>query len=248
MRNGLTKLAAAVFVIAVLVGAFQLDGARAVFARTTRVVSTGLAGLKEFVIGMSAREAAPPSPVVPAEPVRMSSDAQGKHILAKVRVFSAIGGQKNLQGFLEAEGIEFAPAGNDPSTSYARLDPGKPQRFVEFAGDSDDLALTSLPSLTLIEGQEGVIGGISSGEAQAATALALVAAVSDDNESIELSLSFLRGQTGFEMPSLTTRIDEALLFRLVSTEEIGGDEDVENVIFVLVLVKVLPATQRIRSG
>jgi hypothetical protein len=247
MRNRITKLAAAVFVIAVFVGVYQLGGARAAFAHTTRVVRTTLADLREFASSLRERE--PDRHIYeanlpPTEPARPNPDIQHTIISARVQEFSAVGCQDGLLDFLESEGVELDPAGNYPDMSYARLDPDKAEHFIDFADADDDLKLMSKPKLMLEEGCEGIIG-IVDAEDRDAVALALAATVLDDDGLIELSFSFVRGQSGFEMPSLEIRADEAVLFRLVTTAEIednSNDEDAsgsENTVFVLIRIEVI---------
>jgi hypothetical protein len=247
MRNRITKLAAAVFVIAVCVGVYQLGGSRAAFARTTRVVRTTLADLREFASNL--REHKPEkyiyeSNLPPAEPAKPNPDIQYTIISARVQEFSLVGGYDDLLDFLETESIELDPAAGYPDVSYARLDPDKTEHFTDFARAGDDLKLRSGPKLILKEGHEGTVGSFGADD-QDTVAIALAATVLDDDGLIELSFSFLRGQSGFEMPSLEINADEAVLLRLVrtaETEDNSNDEDApdsENVIFVLIRIEVI---------
>jgi len=241
MKNGITKLTAAVFVIVVLVGVFQFDGARAVFAQTTRVVATGLAGLKSFILEMRTQEPQSPSAVPPADSNGTQVAFEGRTIKANVRTFSAEGEQRDLRNFLEAEGIEWTPAGDNPDTWYVRLDPGRAVRFIDLTQAAASLKLVSSPGLMVKEGQEGIIG-IAGAEDQDAVALALVATTPDDGDSMDLSLTFLHGQSGFEMPSLRINKDDALLFRLAETSP-GQDKSSDGVqgdILVLVNTSIFP--------
>ncbi len=142
-----------------------------------------------------------------------------------------------MLGFLKTEGIELNPAGDYPDMSYARLDPDKAEHFADFADAGDNLKPMSSARLTLREGHEGTVG--SSGGEDDAVALALAATVLDDDGLIELSFSFVRGQSGFEMPNLEIRADEAVLFRLVTTAETEDNSNSENMIFVLVRIEVI---------
>lgn len=247
MRSRITKLTAAVFVIAVFVGVYQLGGPRVAFAHTTRVVRTTLADLREFASNL--RERKPDkyiyeSNLPPSEPARPYPDTQCTIISARVQEFSAVGGQDDLLDFLDTEGIELDPAGNYPGMSYARLDSDKAEHFIDYAGAGDDLKPMSSLKLMLEEGHVGTIGSFG-GEGQDVVALALAATVMDEDGLIELSFSFLHGQSGFEMPSLEIETDEAVLLRLVGTAETGdnsNDEDApgsENVIFVLIRIEVI---------
>ena len=242
MKNNVTRLAAAVFVIAAVVGVAQFDSARAAFAGTARVVATGLAGLKEFIRDMRTREPQPPSAAVPAKPDEQQTAVQGNRIFASVQVFSVQPGQDGLRKFFETEGIELTPAGSSPNTSYARLGPEKTERLIELMGKAEGIERLSSPSLMILEGQEGVMGIAGAGEPDA-TALALVATIPDDGENIDLSFSFLQGQSGFEIPSLRINTDEAVLFRLVTA---GPTQDKQNAgqdsILVLVKAKVFSQT------
>jgi len=244
MKSKMRKFAAAVVVITVLIGVYQFGGGRAAFAQTTKVVRTSLAGLKEFILAMGTREPEPPSPILRADPGKQSPDAKCKSILVNVHVYSMEGEQGNLWDFFERECVELVPAGNNPNTWYAKLDPDKAERFTELAHAIDELELRSSPSLMLREGQEGIIG--SSGTED--LALALVANVLEDDECVELSFSFLYGQSGFEFPSIRIKMDKAVLVRLVTTtanKDMESDKDNhnrENSIFVLIRTKVLSPT------
>ena len=247
MRNRITKLTAAVFVVTMLVGVYQIGGPLAAFAHTTRVVRTTLADLREFASNLREREPdryIHESNLPPAEPPGPNPDIQCTIISASAQEFSAVGGQDDLLDFLETEGVELDPAGNYPDMTYARLDLDKAEHFTDFAGAGDDLKLMSSLKLMLEEGHEGTIGSFG-GEGQDVVALALAATVLDDDGLIELSFSFLHGQSGFEMPSLEIKADEAVLLRLVRTAETddnSNDEDApgsENVIFVLIRIEVI---------
>lgn len=241
MKNNLTKLAAAVFVIAVIVAVAQFDGARAAFAGTARVVATSLAGLKEFIRDLRTREPEPSSAVAPDQPDERQTAVQGNRIFAGVQVFSVQSGRQDLQKFFQTEGIELTPAQSNPNTSYVKLGPEKTGRFIEWIDKAEGVNRLSSPSLMVLEGQEGVMGIAAEGEPDA-TALALVATISDDGNSIDLSFSFLQGESGFEIPSLRIGTDEAVLFRLVTPDKQHNQDgsDRQDSILVLVKTKVFP--------
>ena len=244
MKNNVRKVAAAVLVLALLVGAYQLGGAR-VFAQTTRVVRTGLAGLREFVLDIRTRKPERPSPAPSAEASGQQTAVQGNRIFANVQVFSVQPGRQDLREFFETEGIELAPAADGPTTSYAKLGPEKTERFLELTGSAQGIERLSSPSLMVLEGQEGIIGIVGTGEPDS-LALALAATVLDDNEAIELSLSFLHGENGFEIPSLRINADEAVLFRLATAAPADAKQngqaepDGQKIILVLLRTKVFP--------
>ena len=250
MKNNKTKFAAAVLLIAVLVGMSQVGGARAAFAQTTRFVRTTLAGLRAFVSEMRSREPVgyiDESKLPPAKSVRPVPDVQGTIISSKIKELAVVGEQNVLQDFFKSENVEWIQSDNNANMWYARLDHIKTERFTDFASSCEDLQLKSSPRLMLLEGQKGTIGSLSAQD-EDAVALALVATVLEDDEGIELSFSFLRGHSGFEMPSLRIEIDEAVLFRLVKTtdtkesENDGSDTDIENVIYVLLQIEVRSPT------
>jgi hypothetical protein len=237
MKNNITKLAAATFVVALLVGVCQIDATRAAFARTTKVVSTGLVGLKAFILDMKAREPEPPSAVPPVDSNEQEAAFQGRSIIANVLTYSVKGEQRELRDFLEVEGIEWLPAGNDSNMWYAELDPDKTKSFISFTQTDTGIKLISSPGLMVKEGEEGIIG-IHGTEGQDAVALALVATVPDD-DSINLSFSFLHGQNGFEVPILRIRTGDSVLFRLstvkpaqdVQNEQNGPDSQADILVF-----------------
>lgn len=248
MKNNKIKLSAAVLMIAVLVGVYQMGGTRAAFAQTTRFVRTTLAGLRAFVSDMRSREPVgyiDESKLPPAKSVRQVPEVQGTIISAKIKEFAVIGEHKDLENFFEKENVDWIQSEKNANMWYARLDHIKTERFTNFASTCEDLQLKSSPRLMLLEGQEGAIGSLSAQD-EDAVALALAATVLEDDEGIELSLSFLRGHSGFEMPSLRIGTDEAVLFRLVKTadtnesENDGSASDTEKVILVLLQIEVLP--------
>lgn len=236
MKNNVTRLAAAVFVIALLAGVSQLDGARAAFAGTARVVATSLAGLREFIRDMRAREPQPPSNIAPDKSGERQTAAQGNRIFAGVQVFSVQPGQQDLQTYFQTEGIELIPAQSSSNTSYAKLGPEKTERFVELAGKAEGIKCLLSPSLMILEGQEGIMGIAGAGDPDA-TALALVATIPNDGNSIDLSISFLQGESGFEIPKLRVNTDEAVLFRLVAPDEKSSQDNPAGQGCTLVLVK-----------
>jgi hypothetical protein len=243
MKNNITKLAAAAFVVALLVGVCQIDSTRTAFAHTTKVVSTGLAGLKAFILDMKTREPELPSAVSPADSSKQEDTFVVRSIQANVRTISVEGEQQDLQYFFETEGIEMIPAGNNSNTWYTRIDPDQTERFINLAQTADGLRLISAPSLMVAEGHEGIIG-IDETEGQDAVALSLAAAIEEDSDSVDLSFCFLHGQDGFEIPSLRISTDDAVLFRLVTTESAQNEQDdqdrnnEQNDILVLVQVRV----------
>ncbi len=238
MKKNITKLAAAVVVLAMLVGAYQLGGAR-VFAQTTRVVRTGLAGLREFVLDIRTRKPERPSPAPSDEVSGQQTAVQSNRIFANAQVFSVQPGQQDLREFFETEGIEFAPAADSPTTSYAKLGPEMTERFIQMTGSVEDIKRLSSPSLMVLEGQEGMIGIVGTGKPDA-LALALAATVLDDGGAIELSLSFLHGEDGFEIPNLRVGTDEAVLFSLSAAAPAQDEPEGLRNILVLLRAKVFP--------
>ena len=244
MRNNVTKLAAAVVVLAVLVGAYQLGGGR-VFAQTTRAVKTGLAGLRDFISDIRTGRPEQPATAPSVEPSEPRPAAQGNRIYASVQVFSVPSRQQDLREFFEAEGIELAPAADGANTSYAKLGPQKTERLLTFTADSEGIKRLSSPSLMVLEGQEGMIGIVGDGKPDA-LALAFVGTVVDDSNTIELTLSFLHGEAGFEVPRLRVGANEAVLFSLLTTmpsEEQQNDQagvEGPRMILVLLRTKVFP--------
>ena len=245
MKSSITKFAAAAFVVVLLVGVCQIDATRAAFARTTKIVSTGLAGLKAFIMDMKTREQESPSTVPPADSSKQKVVFEGRSILANVYTFSVKSENRSLQDFLKRENIKWTPAGNNQDAWYAELGPGKGARFIALAQSDAGMELISSPSLMVREGEEGVIGSVGT-EGQDAVALSLVTTIPDDDDSINLSFSFLHGQNGFEVPSLRISIGDAVLFRLATAgfnQNDQNDQDRpegQDDILVLVWAKVFP--------
>lgn len=248
MKSKVMRLAAAVVIIAMVIGIFQLDRTSVAFGNVKAAVRTSLSRLREFVAGMKEKQSIPSSSNTRTRRSnvnRVSSDIQYKHILVNAHVLSIGGEQENLRDFFDREDIKLAPVRSNPNTWYAKLDLDKAERFTEFAHTNDELKHQSSPSLLLQEGKEGVLI-VSNGAEH--VALALVATVLEDSKDIELSFSFLLNYSGFEIPSLRVRVDEAVLFRLVTTEankDRANDEnnpDRENRIFVLIRTKVKSPT------
>jgi hypothetical protein len=248
MRSTISRLAAVVFVIAALVGVSQLDSAHAAFVRTTKAVSTGLAGLKEFIREIRRGKPEPPSAVPPADSNKQETAFHGRSIRANVRTISVDGGWADLQDFFKREGLEWTPAGNDPNVCFVKLDPGRTERFVAcLTQTAAGLKIIASPGLMVKEGEQGVIA-ITGAQEQDAVALALAATVSDDGDSIDLSFSFLHGRNGFEVPSLRINADGAVLLRLVTAAPAQNEQrdqdssDGQDTVLVLVQTKVLPQT------
>lgn len=245
MKNNKTKFAAAVLLIAMLVGISQVGGTRAAFAQTTRFVRTTLAGLKEFVSEMKSRESQGhinESKLPPAKFDKRSSDIQGHIIVAKITEFLVVGKQEALQDFCTNENIEWTLSENNPSMWYARLDDVKTGHFNDFAGSCDDLQLRASPQLMIKEGQEGKVG-ILGDQDENAVALAFSATIMENNEIVRLSFSFLSGQSGFEIPNLLIKKSEAILFRYVKTADAQDrDAETENIVFVLVQIEARSPT------
>ncbi len=238
MKNNVTRLAAAVVVLAVLAGAYQLGGNR-VFAQTTKVVRTGLAGLRQFILDIRGGKIEQPAPAQSAEPRAPQPAAQGNRIFASVQVFSIQPGQQDLQEFFKAEAIELVPAADGVNTSYAKLGPQKTERFLGLTAGSEGIERLSSPSLMMLEGQEGMIGIVGTGKPDA-LALAFAATVLDDGGAIELSLSFLHGEDGFEVPNLRVGADEAVLFSLSTAAPAQDEPEGITNILVLLRTKVFP--------
>lgn len=244
MKNNITKLATAVLIVALLVGIFQIDATHAALARTTRIVSTSLAGLKAFLLDMKKQKPEPPSAVPPADSNEQEAVFQGHSIMANVYTFSVEAKQGDLQAFFKAENVEWTPTGDDSNTWYVKLDSGKYERLIGLSTTATGIKLTSAPSLMVREGEEGIIG-IASSEEQDDVALALVATVPDNGESIDLSLSFLNGQNGFEIPDIRIDKDDAILFRHVTTVSTSNEQDDfygQDYMLVAVKLKVFPKT------
>lgn len=245
VKNNTKKIVAAAFIVALFVGIYQIDSARAAFTRTTKMLSTGLAGLKAFILDMKTREPEQPSVVPPADSNEQGATYKGQSILANVYTFSVEANQGDLQKFFEAESIEWAPTWDNSNTWYAELDPDKTKILIGLSNSAIGIKLKSSPGLMVREGEEGIIG-IAGSEEQDNVALALVATVPDDSESIDLSLSFLNGQSGFEISSIRIDKDDAVLFRLLDTASSPDEQNEQDDFYeqdyrlVLVKVKVFP--------
>lgn len=245
MKSRIRKLAvAAVVIITVLVGIYQVGGARAAFGQMTEAVRTSLARLKEFVIEIRTREAAPPPPIRRVRHAVRDVDTSKKSHSIQYDLIIVQGEQENLRNFFEKQDIEFAPITNNPNINYAILDSGKADRFTEFSQSSNDFTVLASPRLQVIDGKEALIGSADLAGSEA-LALAVVGNLSENNTLIDLSFSFYDGHTGFEIPSIKIKIDEVVLIRAVKTATATGDNDSNeenakkgNDIFILIQMKV----------
>lgn len=248
MKSKITKFAAAVVIIAVLVSIYQVGGGRAAFGQMTEAVRTSLARLKEFVLEIRTREAAPPPPIRRVRHAVRDMDTSKWGYCIQYDLFLVQGRQADLRNFFEKQDIEFTPTTNNPNICYAILDEDKADGFIAFSQSSDELKLLATPRLILRDGKEAMLGSAdlaSSGGLAFAVAGTLV----DDNEQIDLSFSFYDGETGIEIPSIRIKTAEAVLIRAVKTATATGDDDSneenakkENDIFILIRIKVLSPT------
>ncbi|MBA7692388.1 hypothetical protein ES703_100955 [subsurface metagenome] len=239
MKSRIRKLVAAVVVIAALIGVYQFGGGRAAFAQTTKAVRITLARLKEFVMEIRTREAAPPPPRRPVPQIDISKWSD----IIQYDLFLVQGKQANLQNFFEKQDIEFTPTTNNPNVCYAILEPDKADRFTEFSQSSDELKVLATPRLILKDGKDAILGSADLA-GSGGLAFAVAGTLLDDNKHIELSFSLYDGETGIEIPSIRIKTDEAVLIREVKTEtEAKGDgSNKENDIFILIRTKVLSPT------
>lgn len=244
MKSPIAKLAAAVMVIAVLVGIYQVGGARAAFAETTKAVRVTLSRLKEFLTEIRTREAAPPPPIRRVRHAVRDVDTSKWSDIIQYDLFLVQGEQADLRNFFEKQDIEFTPTTNNPNICYAILDGDKADGFIAFSQSSDELKLLATPRLILRDGKEAMLGSAdlaSSGGLAFAVAGTLV----DDNKHIDLSFSFYDGETGIEIPSIRIKTAEAVLIRAVKTVTATGDDgsneedaEKENDIFILIQMEV----------
>lgn len=245
MKSRITKLAAAaVVIIVVLAGIYQFGGGRAAFAQTTKAVRTSLARLKEFVLEIRTREAAPPPPIRRVRHAVRDVDTSKWSDIIQYDLFLVQGEQADLRNFFEKQDIEFTPTTNNPNICYAILDGDKADGFIAFSQSSDELKVLAMPRLILRDGKEAMLGSAdlaSSGGLAFAVAGTLV----DDNKHIDLSFSFYDGETGIEIPSIRIKTAEAVLIRAVKTATATGDDgsneedaEKENDIFILIQMEV----------
>lgn len=248
MKSRIRKLVAAAVVIAALVGIYQVGGGRAAFGQMTEAVRTSLARLKEFVLEIRTREAAPPPPLRRVRHAVRDVDTSKWSDIIQYDLFLVQGEQADLRNFFEKQDIEFTPTTNNPNICYAILDGDKADGFIAFSQSSDELKVLATPRLTLKDGKEAMLGSADLA-GSGGLAFAVAGTLVDDNKHIDLSFSFYDGETGIEIPSIRIKTAEAVLIRAVKTATTTGDDSSneenakkENDIFILIRIKVLSQT------
>jgi len=248
MKSRIRKLVAAVVVIAVLTGIYQFGGGRAAFGQMTEAVRTSLARLKEFVLEIRTREAAPPPPIRRVRHAVRDVDTSKWSDIIQYDLFLVQGEQADLRNFFEKQDIEFTPTTNNPNICYAILDGDKADGFIAFSQSSDELKLLATPRLILRDGKEAMLGSADLA-GRGGLAFAVAGTLSENNKHIDLSFSFYDGETGIEIPSIRIKTGEAVLIRAVKTATTTGDDSSneenakkENDIFILIRIKVLSPT------
>lgn len=239
MKKKIVKFAAAaVFIIAVVIGTYAVGGPRVALARTTEVMKIKLSALKEIIIKLRTRDRAQ-EPTQPARPAPIKSIETVKSSNSfQYDLFLVQGEQENLLSFFQKQDIEFTPTTNNANVSYSILDCDEADSFIAFSQSSNELKLLVPPRLQIIAGESGIIGNED-------LALAVAGTLAGDNEHIDLSFSFHDGKTGIEVPSVRIKTDEAVLIRILKTATATGNNGSkeENDIFILIRTKLLPPTQ-----
>ncbi len=248
IKSRMRKLVAAVVVIAVLIGIYQVGGARAAFGQVTQAVRTSLTRLKEFVIEIRTREAAPPPRLAPVRHAVPMIDTSKCGYGIQYDLFLVQGEQADLRNFFEKQDIKFTPTTNNTNICYAILDGDKAERFISFSQSSNEIKLLATPRLILRDGKEAMLGSADLA-GSGGLAFAVAGTLVDDNEQIDLSFSFYNGETGIEIPSIRIKTAEVVLIRAVKTATATGDDGSnkenakkENDIFILIRIKVLSPT------
>lgn len=233
MKSPFTKKAAAAAIIAgVLIGIYQFGGGRVALAQTTKALRFTLSQLKTMVLENKARSGdvdTPPAQQIPE--IDASTEAgqgpriDGKAIQANAEVFQIrAGGQEKLTAFLESQDINFSPTASNPDVSFVVLDSDKLEHLTAFVESTNVLGLSGASVLHFLEGHEAVIASGDFG-------FALSGTVREDDEKVNLSLIFHDGQAGFETPSITVGVDQAVLMRCTERNDEGEGD-------VLILVQV----------
>jgi hypothetical protein len=200
MRRKPLRIAAAVTLAVLLVGAFSPGTGSVALSQTQRAVNTTLAWLKGMIVGNSIGE--PPASSPGADEIgEQTANPNRREVTCAARLFKVSADEQGLWQALRDQGIELVRVSTDPEVYYAVLSQEQAQSFDA----SVTLKCLSAPRVTVLEGESGAIAIVDmTTQGPQGLAVGWLPTVSSDGRKIESTISFHDGRTGFEIPNAST--------------------------------------------
>ena len=221
MRRKSLRIAAAVALAVLLVGAFSPGTGSVALSQTQHAVNTTLAWLKSMIVGGSIGE--PPALSPGADEIgEQTANPNRREVTCAVGFFAVSEDEQDLWQSLRDQGIELVRVSTDPEVYYATLSREQAQSFDA----SVTLKRLSEPRVTVLEGESAFIAVTDvTPQGPQGLAVAWLPTVSSDGRKIESTISFHDGHDGFEIPSVSTESGGVVLIlarRMLPDQENGS--------------------------
>jgi len=211
MRRKSLRIAAAVALAVLLVGAFSPGTGSVALSQTQHAVNTTLAWLKSMIVGGSIGE--PPALSPGADEIgEQTANPNRREVTCAVGFFAVSEDEQDLWQSLRDQGIELVRVSTDPEVYYATLSREQTQSLSFDA--SVTLKCLSAPRVTVLEGESGAIAITDmTPQGPLGLAVAWLPTISSDGKKIESTISFHDGRNGFEIPNAGTEPGGVVLIR-----------------------------------
>jgi hypothetical protein len=205
MRHKSLRIAAAVALGVLLIGAFRPGAGSVALSQTHHAVNTTLAWLKSMIIGGPIGEPPALSPQVGG-----IGEQTGREVTCAARFFKVSEDEQGLWQSLRDQGIELVKVSTDPEVYYATLSREQAQSFDA----SVTLKCLSAPRVTVLDGESAAIAiKDMTPQGPHGLAVAWLPTISSDGKEIQSTVSFHDGRNGFEIPNVSTESGGVVLIR-----------------------------------
>jgi len=197
------RIAAAVALALLLVGAFRPGTGSVALSQTHHAVSATLAWLKSMIAGGEIQ--APPA-LPPAAGQERAPDRRA--VACAARFFRVSADDQGVWQSLRGQGIELAAVSTDPEVYYATLS----REQAESVDSTLTLECVSAPRVLTTEGDTAAVA-VTNTQASGGLALGWRPEVSSDGKEVLSTISFHDGHRGFEIPNVSTEPGGVVLLR-----------------------------------
>jgi hypothetical protein len=221
------RVAAAVLLAIVLVGALGLSTGSVAFSQAGHAVNSTLAWLRQAVVGPAPGEPRAEPPARPTASGKVGAEtANSKEITYSARIFRVQESEAGFWQSLKSQGNELVAASTDPEVYYAALTGEQPESFDA----SVTLRQLTSPRVTVCAGDIATIAVTDEDPQNGRRGFAwgLRPTVSDDGAEIRSTISFHDGHHGFEIPDVSTEPGGVVLIRAIGVlrgQEAGEESD-----------------------
>ncbi len=207
MRHKSLRIAAAVALAVLLVGAICPSTGSVALSQTHHVVNATLAWLKSMIVGGEAET--PPALPPRADRAReQTANPNLRVVSCAARFFRVPADNQGVWQSLRDRGVELVAVCTDPEVYYATLS----REQAASVDGSLTLQCISAPRVTMMEGDTAALA-LTNTQPSSGLALGWLPVVSSDGKEVRSTISFHDGLRGFELPNVSTESGGVVLLR-----------------------------------